>query len=224
MTDEGQVRHSQAQDAKVITGDLEKAKLEAGNSLRQADRVRDYVLQALDGRPFKLRISTILDLNRCAIEGLDAYAGNFRPGGVEIGKSEHRPPDGYLVPGLVEEMCDYVNDRWQERSAVHLASFIMWRLNWIHPFTDGNGRTSRAVSYLVLCAREGMILPGTKTIPEQIVGNRTPYYDALEDADAKFKASNGFPEDIVSEMEILMSSMLAEQLRSTFERAVGSNS
>ncbi len=221
MSEEERVRHSQAQDARVLSDDMEKAQLEAANSLRQADRVRDYVLQTLDGRPFKLRISTILDLNRCAIEGLDSYAGNFRPAGIDIGESDHIPPDGHLVPQLVEEMCDYVNDHWEERSAVHLASFIMWRLNWIHPFTDGNGRTSRAVSYLVLCVREGMLLPGNETIPEQIVANRTPYYDALEVADAKHKAAQGFPEDIVSEMEALMGGMLAAQLKSAFDRAVG---
>lgn len=118
-------------------------------------------------------------------------------------------------------MCDYVNENWAEKSAVHLASFVMWRLNWIHPFADGNGRTSRAVSYLVLCVREGMLLPGSETIPEQIVANRGPYYRALEAADQKHKASNGFPPDVVDEMEELMGGMLAQQLKSAFERAVG---
>ena len=222
MSDNGHVRHSQAEDAEVEVDDIEKAKREAANSLRQAERVRDHVLQVLDGRPFKLRVSTILDLNRCAIEGLSAYAGNFRPAGVEIGHSKHVPPGGHMVPELVEEMCDYVNENWAEKSAVHLASFVMWRLNWIHPFVDGNGRTSRAVSYLVLCAREGMLLPGSETIPEQIVAkNRGPYYSALEAADQKHKASNGFPPDVVDEMEELMSGMLAQQLKSAFDRAVG---
>jgi Fic family protein len=224
MDEEGRVRHSQAQDAEVVKDDVGKAKREAANSLRQADRVRDYVLQALDGRPFKLRPSTILDLNRCAIEGLDAYAGVWRPAGIEIGQSKHQPPDGHLVPELVEELCDYVNDNWTEQSGVHLASFVMWRLNWIHPFTDGNGRTSRATSYLVLCVREGMLLPGRETIPEQIVSNRMPYYEALEDADGKYAAESSFPPDIVAKMEELMGGMLAGQLHSAFDNAVGNNS
>ncbi|WP_230801643.1 Fic family protein [Seohaeicola saemankumensis] len=221
MNDDEHVRHSQAEEAQIEVNEVEKARLEAANSLRQAERVRDLVLQALDGRPFKLRVSTILDLNRCAIEGLNGYAGNFRPAGVAIGKSAHEPPGGHLVPELVEEMCDYVNDNWMDKSAVHLASFVMWRLNWIHPFVDGNGRTSRAVSYLVLCAREGMLLPGTETIPEQIVANRTPYYGALEAADTKYKAANSFTPDMVEEMEALMGGMLAQQLKSAFDRATG---
>ncbi|MBL6427855.1 MAG: Fic family protein [Maritimibacter sp.] len=221
MSDEGRVRHSQAQNAEVVSDDHEKAIQEAANSLRQAERVREYVLGALDGRPFKLRVSTILDLNRCAIEHLDSYAGNFRPAGIAIGASQHTPPGGHLVPELVEDMCDYVNDNWEAKSAVHLASFVMWRLNWIHPFTDGNGRTSRAVSYLILCVRQGMLLPGKETIPEQIVANRQPYYEALEDADAKHKNADGFPDDVVSKMEDLMGGMLAVQLKSAFEHATG---
>jgi Fic family protein len=47
----------------------------------------------------------------------------------------------------------------------------------------GNGRTSRAVSYLVLCIRLGTLLPGKLTIPEQIERDRGPYYKALEAAD-----------------------------------------
>lgn len=221
MSDEDRVRHSQAHDAAVVSDDIERAKVEAANSLRQAERVREYVLQTLDGRPFRLRPSTILDLNRCAIEGLDAYAGNWRPAGIEIGQSKHVPPDGHLVPELVEDMCEYVNANWDDRSAVHLASFVMWRLNWIHPFTDGNGRTSRATSYLVLCVHTETLLPGPTTIPEQIVANRGPYYEALEDADEKHNATGGFPFDVVSKMEGLMGAMLANQLRSAFHSAVG---
>lgn len=222
MTDEERVRHSQAQSAPLVSDEIEKAKLEAANSLRQAEQVRNYVLQYLDGRPFKLRISAILDLNRCAIEGLDAYAGNFRPAGIDIGESKHKPPEGHLVPELVEDLCDYINANWSNRSAVHLASFAMWRLNWIHPFTDGNGRTSRAISYLILCVREGMLLPGNQTIPEQIVANRKPYYDALEAADKKHAQNKGYPIDIVEEMEKLMIAMLALQLKSAFDNATNS--
>jgi Fic family protein len=220
MTDEKRVRHSKAETIVVAKDDVEKAKLEAKNGLEQTEEVRQLVLQAVDGRPFRLRPSTILGLNRIAIKGLNSYAGNWRPAGIEIGQSKHEPPGGHLVPELVEQMCDYVNDNWSEKTAVHLAAFSMWRLNWIHPFTDGNGRTSRAVSYLVLCAKTGYLLPGVETIPEQIVSNRAPYYGALEKADERFKSSETFTDDIVSEMEELLGAMLARQLRSAFDEAV----
>ena len=91
----------------------------------------------------------------------------------------------------------------------------MWRTNWIHPFTNGNGRTARAVSYLVLCARLGYELPGTPTIPEMIERNKADYYAALDAADAAW--SQGVLD--VSVMEELLKSYLATQLLDVVERA-----
>ena len=84
----------------------------------------------------------------------------------------------------------------------------MWRLNWIHPFDDGNGRTSRAVSYLVMCLRLGYRPPGQPTIPEMIKRHQTPYYEALEKADVSVTA-DGFD---LSAMEELLTGHLASQL------------
>lgn len=221
MTDESRIRHSQAEAAVIETDGLERAKKEAANGLRQAERVREYIMGALDGRPFRLRTSTILDLNRCAIDGLDAYSGNFRPGAVIINKSSHQPPEALLVPSLVDDLCDYVNDNWKTATSVHLASMVMWRLNWIHPFTDGNGRTSRATSYLVLCTHSQVLLAGSETIPEQIVNNRTPYYEALESADETYRSEGQLTRNTVLAMEELMKAMLAKQLRSAFDTAAG---
>jgi Fic family protein len=98
-----------------------------------------------------------------------------------------------------------------------LAAFVLWKLNWIHPFTDGNGRTSRALSYLVLCVRLGVHLPGTNAIPEQISTNKHPYYEALEKADVA--ALEGRVD--VSVLEEYLSSLLAKQLLSVLESATG---
>lgn len=111
-------------------------------------------------------------------------------------------------------MCDYVNQNLQ-KSATHLAAYILWRLNWIHPFTDGNGRTAQAISYLVLCVRLGYRLPGTNTIPAQIASDKTPYYKALEAADNTY--CNGSVN--VSELEELLSGLLATQLVSVYRAA-----
>ncbi len=116
---------------------------------------------------------------------------------------------------LIEEMCDYVNDHWQQQTAVELCAYVMWRLNWIHPFADGNGRTSRALAYLVLCARVGDRLPGRKTVPEQIAENKAPYYDALETADAAFAQGR----IDVGEMRDLLETYLALQLKTVFDAA-----
>jgi Fic family protein len=147
----GRVRHSQAEAPNVIMSEQARAEREAANALLQAARVIEMIeyWTVEHERPFRLRPSTILDLNRLAVEGLDAYAGNWRPGSITISGSKHQPPAAHLAPELVEDMCDYVNANWDKR-ATHLSAYVMWRMNWIHAFTDGNGRTARAVSYLVL--------------------------------------------------------------------------
>ncbi len=211
-------RHSEAEEPPLIVDEEERARLEAANAVVQFDAVIDYIDEVeRDGRKFKLRNSTIQHLHQLALEGLSRYAGNWRPGAVKIGLSDHTPPERILVPGLMEEMCDWVNDNWDEKSALDLSSYVMWRLNWIHPFDDGNGRTSRAISYLVLCAKIGNRLPGKVTIPELIAQNKPPYYDALE----KIDKSLVHGELDLSPLTSLLETCLAQQLMEIFQAATG---
>jgi Fic family protein len=141
-------RQSKAESAKLIADPRERAAREARNGLVQFDLV-DKLIEAHrhPDRPFRLRPSLILALHRAALDGISSYAGNYRPAGVGIQGSGHEPPGAHLVPELIEEMCDYVNDNL-DKPAIHLSAYVLWRLNWIHPFDDGNGRTARALSYL----------------------------------------------------------------------------
>src|SRR5262245_43568125 len=123
----------------LITDKLERARRESENGLRQTDAVLERIRRhtGATAEPFKLRASVLLTLNRAAVEGIEATAGAFRTGGMEIFGSKHQPPKGAEVPELIEELCDYVNDNWATTSAAHLAAYVMWRINWIHPFDDG---------------------------------------------------------------------------------------
>ena len=211
-------RHSNPSSADLVSTDEERAEREAYNAIRQAERVQDIVQSWLEveRQPFRLRPSVILDLHRTALDGLSHYAGNYRPAGVLIEGSRHEPGGAHLVPKLVEELCDYINENW-EQPAVHLAAYAMWRLNWIHPFADGNGRTARALSYVILCLRLGYLLPGERTIPDHIVDNRNPYYEALDTADAAWREGRL---DLFA-MENLLTDLLACQLLSVVEKATG---
>lgn len=198
----------------VYRDDDEKIRLESRNGAIQADFVLYTVSNWVKGD--LITPSLLLELQRLAVNQVYRCAGHFRDDAVTLGVS-HEPPHHTLVPNLVDEMCDYIKKQW-DRPAVHLASYAMWRLNWIHPFFGGNGRTARAFSYLVLCARLGFALPaGEKNIPELIAYNRTPYYEALRRADASW--AHGRLD--LADMEDLLSGLLAEQLVGVHDLATG---
>lgn len=191
---------------------------EIENGFRQYDLTLDVIRYYLEPeRPFALRVPLILDLQKEAVEGIEAEAGKIRTNPVGIGKSKHTPPPPHLVQTHLTEFCEYINDNWHEKTAFYLAAYAMWRLNWIHPFSDGNGRTSRALSYALLGIKLGYVLPGSPTIPQQIEADNSHYIKALETADAA--AVNG-GEDI-NEMEAMIRSMLAKQLLSIISAAGG---
>ncbi|MDH2352867.1 Fic family protein [Bradyrhizobium sp. SSUT112] len=211
-------RHSIAETAPLLSDPDEIARREAENGIRQFDlaleMIRSFVKEP--ERPFRLRSSLILKLHQAALNGIHPLAGTWRNTNVIIHGSKHQPPEAPFVSEEIEHLCDYVNDNWS-MTAVHLAAYVLWRLNWIHPFADGNGRTARAGSYVVMSIKLDSLLPGAPTIPEQIAGNKKPYYDALEAADQRL--TNGATD--VSALEDMLNGMLAKQLVSAAKQAKG---
>lgn len=210
-------RKSEAEIPPLISDPTELAKREAANALDQFDWAMAEIKSWIENGKPNLRISMLLTLHRKAMDEIDQYAGNFRPASVVIRGSGHQPISGDDVVRYVEEMLEYLTENWSTKTAIHLCSYAMWRLNWIHPFADGNGRTSRMLSYMVLCGRLGQVLPGTRTIPEQLSENKGPYYEALEAADKHCKGGNVN----VSKMENLLEECLARQLVEIHDQANG---
>ena len=69
---------------------------------------------------------------------------------------------------------------------------------------------------MVLCIRLGYRVPGTNTIPAQISADKTPYYKALEAADAAWRERNVD----LSILENYLSHLLAQQLASVVDDAI----
>lgn len=195
------------------------ARLETENGFRQLEEGIEVIRYYLEpGRPFALRPGLILQLQKVAVAGLQSSPGEWRRTPVRIEGSSHQPPPAHMIEPLVTEMCEYVNDNFHIQTAFHLSAYVMWRHNWIHPFADGNGRTSRILSYIVLCIATGYVLPGAPTIPEQIQQNRSAYFAALEAADEAWRMGE---ELNLSKMEELLMNMLAKQLLSVISAASG---
>lgn len=211
-------RHSKADAVEIIKDPDEKARREAENGIRQFKTALEIIRTNIltPGKRFRLKQSVILTLHQKALEGIHPLAGTYRNTRVFIGKSDHLPPAPLEVPDHVTDMCDYINSNWDEKSAIHLAAYVLWRMNWIHPFADGNGRTARVVSYLVLSIKLDSILPGAPTIPDQIVADKKPYYDSLESADRPWLIGKLD----LSSMETMLKQMFANQLLQATEEAL----
>ncbi|TCQ12545.1 Fic/DOC family protein [Rhizobium sp. PP-F2F-G36] len=210
-------RSSEAGKPVLVSDPQQVARIEAENTLRQFDAAIAEMEVWIGTPGYKLRPSKIMTLNRLALDRLSEYAGTNRPSGIKITDSSHVPPDASQVQLLMEEFCDYVNDEFKSQNAIHLAAYALWKINWIHPFVDGNGRTARIVSYLIMCSKLGYRLPGTRTIPDQIADNKKPYYRALEQADAAFKTGHLD----LSALEDLINGHLAVQLLDIHDTAAG---
>jgi hypothetical protein len=129
----------------------------------------------------------IREMHRIAMRGLIPSAGVFRDGPATIDNSMHVPPPHTEVPGLVDEMCTVLATNWHGEP-IWLAAYAMWRLNWIHPFADGNGRTARALSYLVLCVSLGLPrFPGGRALTARIADEKLKYWHCLVEADRFYK-------------------------------------
>ncbi len=170
--------------------------LDGGNRQRQLDFLEDLVEAAIQsGTPF-LSQTVIKAFNFHAISCLHAYAGQYRLCEVTIG--DYEPPMHFRVPSLMDDM---VNRSWTEFTPVSLAAYILWRINWIHPFINGNGRTARAACYFVLCIHAGYWLRGSPILPERLKG-LPEYYKALKAADQG---------DGLARLEALIAELLLDQ-------------
>lgn len=187
--------------------------LEVSNGNRQYDFLRSIVGAALAmGRPF-LSTHIIKALNFHAITCLHTNAGEYRPCPVCVGN--HTPPDHYRVEALMDDLVNMVNRNWEQSDPVTLTAYVLWRLNYIHPFINGNGRTARAASYFVLCLKSGGWLPGTTILPELIRRDREDYVDALRRVDHSM--AQGAPD--LSPLHQLLSRLIAEQVNGGAQQA-----
>jgi len=180
--------------------------LEISNGNRQYDFLRSIVLASLGiQRPF-LSSHILKALNFQAITCLHTNPGEYRPCPVKVG--DYQPPEHYRVPALMDDFVNFVNRSWENADPVSLSVYVLWKLNHIHPFINGNGRTARAACYFVLCVKAGQWLPGTTILPELIRRERTKYVEALQQADESLKTGTL---DLTA-LHALVSELLTEQL------------
>lgn len=158
------------------------------NLLRQYDLLTNYIEIGIAQGPQSFDKYMLWALNHSAVAGISQFGGRFRQEPIYVGN--HIPPHFDDVPDLMDRFVSFIHENWDNLTPAQLAGYGLWRLNWIHPFIEGNGRTARAVCYYLLCARSGTLLPGKKIVPERIREHRKPYYLALQEMDRFWDAGN----------------------------------
>jgi len=161
----------------------------------------------------------IKSFNAHAIACLHSHAGQYRVYPVSVGPHKPEEAGGHLpahwrVRTLMDDFVNTVNRKWTRQTSTQLAAYVLWRLNFIHPFQNGNGRTARALCYYVICLKVGGALPGKRTLPTLIKEDyRDEYIKLLRRADDKFIKNR--VEDL-SEMVMFLERLIKLQLLSGY--------
>ena len=94
---------------------------------------------------------TVLDIHRLILKGIDdRNAGVYRNVPVRISGSDVELPQPYRLDQLMEDYFEFYLIQRERMHPILLAAEMHERLVSIHPFIDGNGRTSRLVMNLIL--------------------------------------------------------------------------
>lgn len=204
---------SKPEDKHLLCRPADKAELEVTNGVAQLELIEHLVNVR---RISEIRASHVRELKQIAIDGIypcgDGYRDAFRQ--VRIEGSRHELPHESRVPNLVDEMVDRLNTERESVPAIERAAYAIWRTNWIHPFPGGNGRTARALGYLVLCIDLGSVPGGEPQFPTHIYSAAGDYTRALRTADAGEK--KGRPELIP--MSELVREAITRQFASLLDR------
>ncbi|WP_434288421.1 Fic family protein [Celeribacter sp. SCSIO 80788] len=183
-------------------------RIQEQNLLRQYDLLTNCIEIGLEKGIDAFDKFTLWALNYAAVSNICQLGGRYREGPIYVGN--HIPPHFRDVERHMDQLFSLVHENWEIIDGpTTLAAYVLWRLNWIHPFIEGNGRTARAACYYIICLRYGDLLPGRKIVPERIRENREPYYKALKAADDAWEAGH-FD---VSELDEYLQGLLVDQLK-----------
>lgn len=156
----------------TISGKSMREHLEAINHTEAISYIKDIAKQDIE-----ISERTIKEIHALILHGIDREnAGRYRTVPVMISGSTHIPPQPYLIEKQMEDFI--LRFKQMEAEKVHpvlIAAYLHDELVRIHPFIDGNGRTSRLLMNLYLL-RHGYVIITLKGSNDAKVN----YYKALE--------------------------------------------
>jgi Fic family protein len=159
------------------------------------------------------------ELHRTGTLLLLAAPGSYRECEVYVRRRDgaiFAPPLPAEVPSHMNQLESRLKELWGETDAIGIAAYALWRINWVHPFKNGNGRTARAFAYACVCLKFGGMLPGSVTMIDLITTSRDEYEAALGHADTTF-ASTGEPD--MGPLNAYVDQLIRKQLLSALSGA-----
>lgn len=160
----------------TISGKSMREHLEAINHQEAIAFIKDLMQ-----RDSSINEREVLSIHNLILRGIHPEdAGRYRKVQVMIKGSSHMPPQPYMVAKAMEDFYIWYKTYKNKIHPIILAAEMHERLVTIHPFIDGNGRTSRLVMNLILL-QNGYIIANIKGDYE----SRMRYYEALETAQTK---------------------------------------
>lgn len=180
------------------------------NLLRQYDLLTNCVEIGLEKGIDSFDKYTLWALNYAAVSNICQLGGRYRNQPIYVGN--HIPPHFKDVPDHMDQFFSIIHENWDTMNGpTELAAFALWRLNWVHPFIEGNGRTARAACYYLMCLRYGDLIPKKKIVPERIRENRGPYYAALKSADQAWEQGHFDQSELDRYLQGLLVAQLADE-------------
>ena len=160
----------------TISGKSMREHLEAINHVEAIQ----YIKELID-KHFAFNERELLSIHNLILRGIiPEDAGKYRRVQVMIKGSEFMPPQPFLVAKEMEDYFIWYSENKNKLHPILLAAELHERLVTIHPFIDGNGRTSRLVMNLILL-QSGYVIANIKGDYD----TRMKYYQTLEKAQTK---------------------------------------
>ncbi len=148
-------------------------------------KAMDFISKYL-GKDDPVSEGIVRELHKIIVEGVrgeNADPGNYRKIQNYVVNSRTRevvytPPAPLEVPHLMREFTEWINNA-EDVSPILVAGITQFQFVHIHPFIDGNGRTARLLSTLILY-KTGYDFKRLFTISEYYDKDRPSYYQAIK--------------------------------------------
>ncbi|MDU0205832.1 Fic family protein [Paenibacillus sp. MAH-36] len=110
-----------------------------------------YYVQNVVNRNMELTEHVIKSIHHLVLKNIDdGNAGRYRMINVMTSGSQHTPPNFSVLSEKMEQLIHWYDENKDKLHPVELAAEFHFRFVYIHPFSDGNGRTARLLMNLIL--------------------------------------------------------------------------